>query len=323
MGHGSYKASDWAKLKESRGISETARAQTIFRKREMADKYNPRYVQMRESCDSADSPNATPIIIGFDVTGSMGYLAEEIAKNALNKTILSIYDKKPVTNPHILCAAIGDVCDNAPLQVSQFEADIRIMEQLVDLWLEMRGGDAPEDYNLLWYFADQHTRTDAYEKRGEKGFLFTIGDATVHAGLNSEGLKKVFGDDTTDKTNRDLLDAVSEKYEVFHIVCKNQSVFPDWQRILPGRVAFIPAQSIQYLSEVIISLMQIAKGMSRKDAVSQWPENVRPVVAAAVERIYLPRAAAHKANHDTAQNQPGKSAEAEKPKGFFDRFFKK
>jgi hypothetical protein len=31
---------------------------------------------------------------GLDVTGSMGYLSEEIAKNSLNKTMLEIYDKQ-------------------------------------------------------------------------------------------------------------------------------------------------------------------------------------------------------------------------------------
>ena len=161
MGYGSYRASDWTKLKVSKGLREESTAQEIFRAKGMQDRYNPRYIQMRESCDSADSPCSTPIVIGFDVTGSMGYLAEEIAKNAMHKVVTMIYDKKPVTNPHIMCAAIGDVCDKAPLQVTQFEADIRIQEQLMELWLEGEGGDAPESFNLLWYFAAFHTCSDS------------------------------------------------------------------------------------------------------------------------------------------------------------------
>lgn len=72
MGYGSYKASDWAKLKNSRSISDDSNAGAIFKKSTLNDKYNPRFIQMRESCDSNDSPASTPIIIAFDVTGSMG-----------------------------------------------------------------------------------------------------------------------------------------------------------------------------------------------------------------------------------------------------------
>ena len=81
MGHGSYKATDWAKLKQSRGITGSSNVQQLFRGNTIKDKYNPKFIEMRESRDSEDSPLSTPIIIGFDVTGSMGYLAEEIAKH--------------------------------------------------------------------------------------------------------------------------------------------------------------------------------------------------------------------------------------------------
>ena len=288
MGHGSYTASDWEKLKESKGISSSSSANNIFKSRSMDDKYNPRLFQFRESCDSNDSPLATPIIIGFDVTGSMGYLAEEIAKNALNKTILNIYDKNPVTNPHVLCAAIGDVKDNAPLQVTQFEADVRVVEQLMDLWLEGAGGDSPEDYNLLWYFADRHTKTDAYEKRNKKGFLFTIGDATVHSFISSEGLKKVFGDNESLKSNKELLQNVQKKYEVFHIVTKNIAVVQDWEQYLPGHVAYISVTNIRYISEVIISLMQLANGMTKDEVFSQWDdENTAKALMEALKTVNI------------------------------------
>ncbi len=288
MGHGSYNASDWVKLKHSRGIKETSNVSAIFRQKQMDDRFDPKYIQMRESCDSEDSPEATPVIIGFDVTGSMGYLAEEIAKNALNKTILNIYDKKPVTNPHIMCAAIGDVSDRAPLQVTQFEADVRVFEQVMDLWLEGAGGDGPEDYNLLWYFADRHTRTDAYDKRKKKGFLFTIGDASVHGGLSGEKIEHIFGDSIEMMIlNAELLSKVSEKYEVFHIVTKNTNSLKSWATVLPGRVAYIDANNIKYLSEVITSIMQVVNGTTHEDAVAQWPEEARPAVKKALDTICL------------------------------------
>lgn len=285
MGHGSYRASDWAKLKTSRGIHSSSDARSIFTSNKMDDRYNPKFINVRESCDSEDSPQATPIILGFDVTGSMGYLAEEIVKNALNKTLLHIYDKNPVTNPHVMCAAIGDVCDKAPLQVTQFEADIRILEQLMDLWLEMGGGDSPEDYNLLWYFADKHTRTDAFEKRHKKGFLFTIGDADVHPQISSADIKTIFGDETCDQTNPMLLEAVSQKYEVFHVVLYKSYPLASWEKLLHGHVVYLKNDHIGYLSEVITSVMYLVNGMSMEDVVKQWPQEIQPIIEQSISKI--------------------------------------
>ncbi|HAO33838.1 MAG TPA: hypothetical protein DCQ84_12920, partial [Candidatus Competibacteraceae bacterium] len=54
---------------------------------------------------------------------------------------------------------------------------IRIARQLRRLWLEKGGGgNACESYTLPWYFAATHTAIDCFEKRGKKGYLFTVGD---------------------------------------------------------------------------------------------------------------------------------------------------
>ena len=314
MGYGSYRATDWAKLKSSRSISSTSSASDLFKSRSMDDRFNPRFIQVRESCDSADSPESTPIIIGFDVTGSMGYLAAEIAKNALNQTITYIYEKQPVTNPHVMCAAIGDTCDRAPLQVTQFEADIRIVEQLMDLWLEMRGGDFPEAYNLLWYFADRHTRTDAFEKRGQKGFLFTIGDATNQPSITFDAIAKIFDDKASTQTNEALLAAVSKKYEVFHIITKNTSstVYDSWNQLLPGRVCMLDAASIGHLSEVITSIMQLSNGMDRAAVLAQWPETSRGIIERALSTIHCEKKAPAAPAAETAEKE-----------SFFSRLFHK
>ena len=39
MGHGSYKATDWAKLKQSRGITSSSNVQQIFSHNSIKDKY--------------------------------------------------------------------------------------------------------------------------------------------------------------------------------------------------------------------------------------------------------------------------------------------
>ncbi|MGN0352681.1 MAG: hypothetical protein ACI4ES_13605 [Roseburia sp.] len=292
MGRGSYTAADWQKLKNSRNITADSNASELFQKSKIEEKFNPRYINVRESCDSEDSPEATPIILGFDVTGSMGYLAEEIAKNALNETITYLYEKQPVTNPHVLVAAIGDSkSDEAPLQVTQFEADIRIAEQLLDLWLEGRGGgNGGESYSLAWYFADRHTKIDSFEKRNKKGFLFTIGDEPCHGDLSHNEILRVFDDQNESVSSKELFEKASEKYEIFHIILKNsynsvEQMKKSWEDIIGKRYAVVNAANVNCISQIITSIMQIVNGVDKNEVMNQWDIHERDVVAEAIATI--------------------------------------
>ena len=171
MGSGSWDSSAWtdySKSVHSSGVDK------IYISRGLDAYLDPKNAKIRESRDSADNPNSTAIIVDFDVTGSMGMLAEHIAKEDLGKLFQEILDRKPVTNPHLMFMANGDVyCDEAPLQVSQFEADNRIIEQMSKIWVEGGGGgNESESYDFPWYFASRHTAIDCFEKRGKKGYLF-------------------------------------------------------------------------------------------------------------------------------------------------------
>lgn len=289
MGHGSYTSADWAKLKNSSKITESSTASQIFVSRQMEERFNPKYINVREARDSEDHPNSTPIMIGLDVTGSMGYLSAEIAKNGLNETMMKIYSTNPIGDPQMLFAAIGDIKDQAPLQVTQFESDIRIAEQLLSLWLESKGGDSPEDFELLWYFAAKHVHTDAFEKRGKKGFLFTIGDADCHPVLTEGAIKRIFDDKSVDCASKDLAELAGEKFEVFHIHIKNHSAQPpkNFQEILPGRILCISKSAVNVLPEIIISTMQLVNGEDKEKVISQWSEMAQPIVRNAVENIVV------------------------------------
>lgn len=296
MGYGSYQATDWQKLKQSRGINASSEVKDMFAK-SAKDKYLPKYFDKRESFDSVDSPDSTPIIIAFDDTASMGYLAKEIATNALNKTILEIYDKKPVTNPHVCCAAFGNNTDNAPLQVTQFEADVRVAEQLFDMYIE-QGGNGYSGDPYVWYFAAKHTKIDSYEKRNKKGFLFTIGDDfcknSVIKGMEKWELKEIFGDDVKEDliTPEQAYEMACEKYNVFHIIvkplCLPKRAMENWETIAPGHTAIIYMQEhVSYIPEIIISIMQLVNGANKEDVLAQWEGdlNTRIWVGRAIQRI--------------------------------------
>lgn len=286
MGHGSYQSRDWDRLRSSRNINSQSTVQDLYQSRSMKDHLNPHGVKYRESCDSMDNPASTAIIFGLDVTGSMGYLSEEIAKGALNRTMLEIYDKTPVTNPHIMFQAIGDSkSDSAPLQITQFEADIRIAEQLLDVYFEGRGGgNGGESYLLSWYFAARHTKIDCYDKRHEKGFLFTIGDERCHETLDKEEILRVFGDTPAEQcTAKGLFAEASEKYEIFHIVMKAgsynyQKSGESWRSLIGNRAVELDPEDLDVLPELFVSLMQYARSGDAKTITSQWKGKAADVI---------------------------------------------
>ena len=302
MGRGSYRASDWAKLRSS--ISNSVSAEQIYSNRiEVQTEVNGAHSKMtagcreiRESRDSEDSPESTPVIIGFDVTASMGYLAKELALNSMNAIITHLYKEKPISNPHILCAAIGDsLADKYPLQVTQFEADIRIIKQLLELYLEGGGGgNGGESYNLLWYFAAKHTKADCFDKRGKKGYLFTIGDDASLGSLSPTEIRRVFGDDVPYVySDEELLRKAEKNYNVFHIVIENEqtgsdAVFRKWQELMPGRVTVINKRDISYLADIIYAIISVSEGKTANEALKSMDQRKAEKAAESLAYIEVP-----------------------------------
>jgi hypothetical protein len=180
---------------------------------------NPNGITFREARDSEVHPNTVPIILGLDVTGSMGHIPHELIKDGLPKLMGGII-QGGVPDPALLFLGIGDhECDSYPLQVGQFESG----DQELDMWLTRTyiegggGGNAGESYLLAWYFAAFHTKTDAFEKRGQKGLLFTVGDEPNLPTLPASAIKEIMGQGQQTYTHLELLKAAQERYEVYHI----------------------------------------------------------------------------------------------------------
>ena len=87
MGRGSYTSSDWVSLRSSKGFDKaTTTYKEIFTSTCANSAFDCKYAGIRESRDNEDSPVSVPVIIGFDVTASMGYLAQELATSSINLT---------------------------------------------------------------------------------------------------------------------------------------------------------------------------------------------------------------------------------------------
>lgn len=263
----------------------------IFTSSGMDPDLDPKNFKVRESRDSTTNPSSTPIIVGVDVTGSMGSLAEQIVKRDLGVIMGEIYDRKPVSDPHILVAGIGDSAagDRAPIQATQFESDIGITKQIEKVYIEGGGGgNNGEQYILAWYLAGYRTDCDAITKRGQKGFLFTVGDENPLPVLTKAEIEKYFGDTVQDSIKaEDLLDIVKQNWHVFHIIVKPHGRFthqPDkWIELLGDGVIILQDNSA--LGEVIVSTMQVINGADKAAVANSWSGSTSLVVADAIKGL--------------------------------------
>lgn len=284
---------------DSAWVSHTSSVKTktreeIFSSSHMDDKFDPKKITVRESRDSALNPNSNAIIVALDVTGSMGINAEQLARNGLGVMVEEIIKRKPVSDPHVMCMGIGDVkYDSAPLQVTQFEADITIADDLKNIYLEGGGGgNCFESYNLAWYFAALNTSIDCYEKRGKKGYLFTLGDEEAPEDLLASEIRKVFGNqETKDYTSEQLLNMASKMYHVYHIVVKQGSharhyfddVMKSWKELLGQRVLVL--EKNEDLAEVIVSTIEVNEGRAIKDVIDSWSPDKALSVKTAITQL--------------------------------------
>ena len=194
-------------------------AQELFINRSLDEALNI-FNKIRECCDSDEHPNTIPVILALDVTGSMGAASVEVAKS-LSPIMSRLYENAP--DIQFMVMAIGDVAyDRCPLQVSQFEADIRIAEQLDKVYFEGRGGgNSYESYTAAWWYAVNRCKLDCWN-RGKKGILITMGDESLNPYIPGGNFTNVVGkmnmqEKMEDIQTKDLYPQVCDKYEVYHI----------------------------------------------------------------------------------------------------------
>lgn len=224
MGGSSYSYSARSVKSASLGYATKSMNDTFEqnRLRRIHAEMNPKGVTLRESRDSEIHPNSVPIIITLDVTGSMGRIPHNLVKDGLPK-IMSGIIQNGIPDPQVMFFAVGDhECgDTAPFQISQFESG----DDELDLWLTRTyiegggGGNSGESYSLAHYFAAKYCKTDAWEKRGKKGFLFTIGDECSLTSYPKRIFSEIFGDEEAKTySDKELLAMAQEKWDVYHII---------------------------------------------------------------------------------------------------------
>lgn len=235
MGHGCFTTTSYASYSTSLGKTYSEDTGRItggqeFKARRIDESLDPRGFKIRECANSEEHPNTVPVILALDVTGSMGSACQETAE-ALGVIITELYKK--YKDIEFCVMGIGDLAyDSAPIQMSQFESDVRIAEALDKIYMEHGGGgNRYESYTAAWYMGLHRTKLDAVEKQGRKGVIITMGDEPLNPYLPVRALNEsVKGSEQSDVETKALYKKASEKFDIYHIAVKDPANAYDWYK---------------------------------------------------------------------------------------------
>ena len=98
-------------------------------------------------------------------------------------------------------------------------------EALTNIILEGNGGGtseagvSTESYELGMYFMSRHTSIACYNKRGQKGYLFLIGDETPYKNVDKAQVERLIGDQLEASIpTESIIEELRDKFEVFWII---------------------------------------------------------------------------------------------------------
>jgi len=291
MGYSGWSDDAYKNLSSSKSYA-TKSADAIFSKSVNNDML-PMNLTVRESRDSDAHPESLAIMVFLDDTGSMGRIPEDIVKNELPTLMNTIIDNG-VLHPQVLFGAINDhnTWVDAPIQLGQFESGT---EEL-DKWLTAvklqsgGGGQDMESYLLAWLVAGRHTSIDCFEKRNQKGFLFTIGDEKSWGSVSADKLREMFGyKQGEDVTDEQLLEEAQRLYNVYHIHVNEASYKDDpdvlgyWRKMLGERL--IVLNDFHAICATIATLIAVQHGADMAAVTSKFDSKIAGSVTTALATV--------------------------------------
>lgn len=292
MGGGSWSSDAYKHIKTSNSSKSTDDIFVNNKTRKASNDMTPKGVKFRECRDSDAHPLAFGVVVYLDVTGSMGKIPEVLVREKLG-TLMETLIAHEINDAQVLFGAIGDHhSDDFPLQVSQFESGTEELNKwLSQTYLEGGGGGQNmESYLLGWLFASRHTSMDCFEKRGQKGILFTIGDESNWGKLESSKLKDLMGYTEAETiTDEALLAEAQRTFHVFHIHV-NEGSYRDskdiigyWKKMLNERL--IICEDHTQIAELIATTVAIIHGIDMDKFTSTFDSKTASNVKTALAKI--------------------------------------
>ena len=218
MGYGGYSHDAHRALVAGRAAKS---GKEVFTQTQCHPMMSPFGLKYRESRDGPDHPNSLAIAFALDVTGSMGHIPDVLARKEL-PTFMKLLTDCKIEDPQLLFMAIGDAfSDHASFQIGQFESTAELMDQwLTRTYLEGGGGGSGEEsYELAFYALAQHTDSDCFGKRKQKGYLFMTGDEHPYPVVSRLQIAALFGETLDeDIPIEEVIAAAAENYHLFFLI---------------------------------------------------------------------------------------------------------
>jgi hypothetical protein len=225
----------------------------------------------RESRDSAEHPESTPVAVPFDVTGSMDKVPRGLQAK-LPALLGLLLLKGYVAHPQVMFGAIGDATtDRAPLQVGEFESGNAMEEVLGKIYLEGNGGgQKTESYELFLYWLARHVQTDAWDKRRRRGYCFLIGDEMAYPQVKAREVARIIGDELSEDIPLETIVAeVLQRWDVYFIIpagtahAGDAQVLEFWRKLFGQNV--IALDDLDAVAETIALTIGLAEDATDLD----------------------------------------------------------
>ena len=287
MGGGSWSTDAYSTLKKD---YSTKSKDAIFTKKSIDSTMSPKGITFRESRDSTDHPESLAVSVYLDETGSMDEIPAYLVKEKLG-SLMEILVKHGVKDAHVMFGGVGDhEYDSYALQVGQFEAGTAELNKwLTSIVLERGGGaNAGESYSLPWLFNARHTSIDCFEKRGQKGFLFTIGDEPILPKIPKSYLTSYFGYEFQDDVlAENILAEVQKTHHVFHLHINHgrgrDGVPAIWKKLLGQNV--IEVDDYKEVAEIIGTTVAVMHGADIADITADMDSSTSASVSRALSTV--------------------------------------
>ncbi len=289
MGSSAWSNDAYNHLKTDYSTKSTAQ---IFTSKHLDPDMSPNGVKFRESRDSDIHPESLAVAVFLDETGSMGKIPEILVREKLGSLMTTLIDHG-VPDAHVLFGGIGDhFADRSPLQVGQYEAGTAELDKwLTKIYLEGNGGgQQKESYSLAWLFAGRHTSIDCFEKRDEKGFLFTIGDEATWDKVDKVTISDLMGYKfDEDITASQLLAEAQRMYHVFHLhihettTGKSTAVIDTWKTLLGERLIMV--EDHNSVAEIIASTVAVVRGADLQKVIAGFDNHTQNQITNALVKV--------------------------------------
>lgn len=212
----------------------------------------------------------SPIVLAFDVTGSMGTLPK-ILSDKLPMLAGQLAIREYLRQPMISLAAIGDIrSDTAPIQVTDFVEPRHLDSQLERLFFEgFGGGNDQESYEFTAYaYAERselpEAQTPFFIFTGDEGFRPTLAASDLERHFDEKHARAIDAKEVFDKLKQVYHGNVIKIRRSYGSAHTDGRIQRQWEEAL-GADYIVPITDDQAIGDITLGVLAVRGGATDLD----------------------------------------------------------